>query len=326
VAGQHCNGIGRAVKEGITLPSSGGFEMTEVSILADYGDLCGECPIWDSDAGCLFWTDIAGSRFYRYHQLSNTHEIVREGLQISGFSLNQPGGFVVTNSKGIWLWDGDAGVSLIADQVSGSICQMNDCIADPAGRLYAGTSFYKADAEYERGKLIRVETNGAASIVDDGFHMPNGLGFSPDSKTLYFTDSVMRCIYAYDYESTNGDLSRRRIVVTVPDTEGLPDGMTVDSAGFIWSAQWYGSCVVRYDPDGKVERRIPIPAKQTSAIAFGGEDLTDIFVTSAGKSEPMPIMPPGYRADSGYFGGRLYHLNLDFQGKAEFKSSIALPG
>lgn len=302
----------------------GVHEMTEISILADYGDLCGECPVWDGDAACLFWTDIAGSRFYRYRPSSNRHEILREGLQISGFRVNQPGGFVITNSKGIWLWDGTSLVRSIASQVSGSTCQMNDCIADPVGRLYAGTSFYKPNAEYELGKLIRVETNGEATIVDDGFHMANGLGFSPDCKTLYFTDSVMRCIYAYDYKATNGEISRRRVVVKVPDTEGLPDGMTVDSAGFIWSAQWYGGCVVRYDPDGKVERRIPIPAKQTSAIAFGGEDLMDIFITSAGNSGPTPIMPPGYCADSGYFGGRLYHLKLDIQGKPEFKASIAL--
>lgn len=298
-------------------------DVTEISILADFGDLCGECPVWDDRAACLFWTDIAGSRFYRYRPSVNRAEILWEGLPISGFRLNHPGGFVITNSQGIWLWDGAELIRPIATQVSGSSCQMNDCIADPVGRLYAGTCFYKPNEKYERGKLLRVDTNGETTIVDEGFHMPNGLGFSPDRKTLYFTDSVMRCIYAYDYQATSGEIGRRRIFVKVPDTEGLPDGMAVDSAGFIWSAQWYGSCVVRYDPDGKVERRVPIPAKQTSAIAFGGDDMTDMFITSAGRSERLPIMPSGYCADSGYFGGRLYHLNLNIQGKPEFKTAIA---
>ena len=100
--------------------------------------------------------------------------------------------------------------------------------------------------------------------------------------------------------------------------------MTVDSEGFIWSAQWYGSCVVRYDPDGKVERRITTPAKQTSSITFGGKDLTDIFITSAGQSEPLPIMPPNYDPYSGYVGGQLYHVNLDIPGKKEFRTNISV--
>jgi D-xylonolactonase len=215
-------------------------------------------------------------------------------------------------------------VKLIAGEVDGSKLQVNDCIADPAGRLYAGTCFYDPSTEYELGKLVRVDTNGNTSIVDDGIQMANGLGFSPDLSTLYFTDSGLRRIYAYDYKVTTGEVSNRRIVVQVPNTEGLPDGMTVDSEGFIWSAQWYGSAVVRYDPDGAVERRIDTPAKQTSAIAFGGDDLTDIFITSAGKSGALPIMPPGYDPQTGYIGGRLYQLNLGINGKPEHRADISI--
>ncbi len=295
--------------------------MSEVAVIADYGDLCGECPVWDG-AGSLFWTDIAGCRFYRYHQSSGRHEIVREGLQINGFRLNRPGGFVITNAGGVWLWDGAGTVRLIAEEVDGSKLQLNDCIADPVGRLYAGTCFYDPNAEYDMGKLIRVDTDGKAAIVDEGFHMANGLGFSPDCSILYFTDSGARCIYAYDYQLHNGEIRNRRVVVQVPDTEGLPDGMTVDSEGFIWSAQWFGGCVVRYDPEGSIEQRISIPAKQTSAIAFGGDDLTDIFITSAAKSGSLPIMPPGYDAQAGYIGGRLYHLNLGIKGKPEYLAAI----
>jgi D-xylono/L-arabinono-1,4-lactonase len=297
--------------------------MPELTVIADYGDLCGECPVWDG-AGSLFWTDIAGRRFYRYHQQSGRHEIVHEGLEINGFRLNQPVGFVITNSSGVWLWDGVDTIRQIADVVDGSKLQCNDCIADPVGRLYVGTCFYRPDAEYEMGKLIRVDTDGKVSIVDEGFQMANGLGFSPDCSTLYFTDSGTRSIYAYDYQTQTGRIRNRRVVVQVPDTEGLPDGMTVDSEGFIWSAQWYGSSVVRYDPDGKVERRVSTPAKQTSAIAFGGQDLTNIFITSAAKSGALPIMPPGYDPASGYIGGRLYHLNLGIKGKAEFQTTISI--
>jgi len=200
---------------------------------------------------------------------------------------------------------------------------MNDAIADPEGRFFAGSWFYDPTKEYELGKLIRVDTDGSAHVVDDGIHLANGLAFSPDGTTLYFTDSAARRIYAYDYDRSTGNIQNRRVIVQVPASEGLPDGLTVDAAGFLWSAQWYGSCVVRYDPDGKVERRIEVPAKQTSSVAFGGEELTDIFITSAAKSEPMPVMPEGYDAVSGYFGGRLYRVNLGIAGKTDYRANIS---
>ena len=240
--------------------------MSEVSVVADYRDLCGEGPVWDPDSGCLYWTDIDGQRFYRYDHVNDQHEVVKHGLEIAGYALNQPGGFVIANSDGIWLWDGADDLQLIVSQVEGAKCQMNDAIADPEGRFFAGSNFYHPDQTYELGKLIRVDRDGTAHVADDGFQLPNGLAFSPDEKTMYFTDSAARRIYAYDYDRRTGDLRNRKILVQVPDEDGLPDGLTVDAEGFLWSAQWYGSCVVRYDPDGKVERRI-VNSSQTSLFA-----------------------------------------------------------
>jgi D-xylonolactonase len=141
---------------------------------------------------------------------------------------------------------------------------------------------------------------------------------------MYFADSVARRIYAYDYDRRTGGLGNRRVLVRVPDNEGLPDGLTVDAEGFLWSAQWYGGCVVRYDPDGKEERRIRFPAKQVSSVAFGGKDLNDIFVTSAGKSWPSPVMPKSYDPVSGNFGGQLYCVNLGIQGKPDYRADIRI--
>jgi len=296
----------------------------EVTVLADYDDLCGEGPLWDPTEACLFWTDNTGARFYRYDWSQRSHRIVKQGLEINGFALNQPGGFVVTNNSGIWLWDGCDRLDLIAAEVEGSRCQMNDCIADPEGRLYAGSYFYDPAKDYPLGKLIRVDTDGGAHIVDEGFHISNGLAWSPDAKYLYFTDSAARRIYQYDYDRASGNLRNRRVLITVPENEGLPDGLKVDAEGYLWSAQWYGGCIVRYDPDGRPERRVSIPAKQTSSLAFGGPDLTDIFITSAARSEPMPVMPPGYDPDSGHFGGELYHVNLGIAGRPEYRARISI--
>jgi D-xylonolactonase len=280
--------------------------------------------MWDPDTGCLYWTDQEAHKFYRYHQASNKHEIVKQRLEITGYCMNRSGGFVVANSRGIWLWDGADDLRLIADQVENTKCQMNDAIADPEGRFFAGSNFYDPGKEYELGKLIRVDTDGTVHVADEGFHLSNGLAFSPDETIMYFTDSVARRIYAYDYDRRTGDLGNRRVLVRVPDDEGLPDGLTVDAEGFLWSAQWYGGCVVRYDPEGKVERRIKFPAKQVSSIAFGGKDLSDIFVTSASKTWPSPAMPKSYDPVSGNFGGQLYCVNLGIQGKPDYRADIRL--
>ncbi|MGA2632523.1 MAG: SMP-30/gluconolactonase/LRE family protein [Terriglobia bacterium] len=298
--------------------------MPELKVIADYGDLCGEGPLWDFRSNQLYWTDITGQKFYCYDWTTRKHRLVKEGWEVSGCAFNAPGGYVVVNSAGVWLWDGAGEPRLVAAEADGNKCQMNDCIADSAGRLVAGSYFYDPSKEYPLGKLFSVATDGKVRVVDEGFHIANGLGFSPDGKTLYFTDSAARIIYAYDYDVATGTPRNRRVFVKVPNTSGLPDGLTVDAAGFVWSAEWYGSCIVRYDPAGKVELRIATPAKQTSSLAFGGPDLTDIFITSAGKSEPMPVMPPGYDPNTGYFGGALYHVNLGVPGRKEHLANIRL--
>ena len=295
-----------------------------IEIVADYQDQCGECPVWCPQRNILYWTDCTGRRFYEFDGIR--HRIVRSGFQVNGFRLHRQGGFVVANNDGVWYWDGVGEPTLIAAEAEGEPCQLNDCIADSQGRLYSGSCFYDPQADYPLGKLIRIDLDGTARILDDGFHLANGLGFSLDDRTLYFTDTAARTIYAYDYDPATGDVKNRRVLVKVPSDEGLPDGMTVDSEGFVWSAQWYGSCVVRYDPDGKPERRISTPAKQTSCVTFGGPDLTDLFITSAAKSEPMPIMPPGYDPDQGFFGGPLYRVRLDIVGQVQAQANIKKPG
>ncbi len=296
--------------------------MAEIQIVANYGDLCGEGPLWDEISGSLYWIDATGQKFYRYHPMSRRSEILKEGLEIYGFAFDDSKNFIITNTSGIWLWDGQKDPTLIAAEAQGIKCQMNDCIADPEGRLFAGSFYYDPTCSYPLGYLMRIDPDHTIHVVDEGIHLANGLGFSPDEMTLYFTDTVARIIYAYDYERTTGQVKNRRVFVKVSEEQGIPDGLTVDAEGFVWSAQWYGSCVVRYDPEGKEERRIQFPAKQVSSLTFGGESLTDLFVTSAGKSEPMPVMPPGYDPSTGPMGGQLFQISLDIQGKAEFRANL----
>jgi sugar lactone lactonase YvrE len=295
----------------------------EVQIAADTADLCGENPIWNETTGCVYWTDQSGLRFHRFNPTSCEYRLLRSTLQINGFRFNQAGGFVMTNDSGVWLWDGLGELLLLASEADGQACRLNDCVADPEGRLFTGSNFYRPDQEYALGNLFRVDTNGRVSVVDEGIHLSNGLAFSTDFAQLYLADSAARRIYAYDYDRLSGYIRNRRVLVQVPSTQGLPDGLIVDAEGFLWSAQWYGSAIVRYDPDGTIERRISIPAKQVSSLCFGGPDLADLYVTTAGESWPAPIMPQGYDPVHGFFGGPLYRLKPGVQGQPALKANIS---
>jgi sugar lactone lactonase YvrE len=289
--------------------------MSDPVPVAAAGDLCGECPLWDPAARSLFWTDCVGLQFRRLDWSSGQYETLRRGIEIYGFRRNRPGGFVVTNPAGVWTWDGGGDLAPVAEEAAGARLQLNDCTADSAGRLLTASFFYDTANQYPPGRLLRVDTDGQVTVLDEGFHLSNGLGLSPDERTLYFADSATRRIWAYDYDVRGGSARNRRIFVEVPATEGIPDGLSVDAEGFVWSAQWYGGCVVRYDPDGREERRLAVPAKQTSSVTFGGPDLTDLFITTAAKSEAMPLMPPGYDPNAGPFGGALYRVSTGIRGQ-----------
>jgi sugar lactone lactonase YvrE len=278
-----------------------------------------ESPIWDYKKRILLWTDLMQGFLYWY--CPETAEIVKfaENKKVCGFSLAKDGLFCAC-IDGLYFWDEEKGFRLFADYYNNELLKCNDAIADIKGRFLFGTVYYtqeNCNGDYPLGKLYKVENDGSVCVLDEGFHHVNGLGFSPDNKTFYFTDTVLRVIYAYDYNVLNGTVMNRRVFAEVPGDEGIPDGLTVDAKGFVWSAQWYGGCIVRYDPDGKVERRVHLPVKQVSSLIFGGVDMTDIFITTAGKSVKLNIAPKGYDFYSPNIGGQVFKFNCGIEGKHE---------
>ena len=295
-----------------------------IEVVADYGDLCGEGPLWDDKKQILYWTDIDGKKSYRYLWNECRHEFVQKGFQVNGWTMQESDGFVVTNSSGIWLWNPPAEPILLASELDGKDCVMNDCIADPEGRVYSGSYHYNPTGVAAPSYLFRIDTDGSVHVADEGIQFSNGLAFSADCNTLYFSDSVARCIYSYNWERETGNLSNRRVFVRVPREHGFPDGLTVDAEGFVWCAQWFGARITRYDPDGKVQRIVTFPATQTSSLAFGGPDLDTIFVTSAALSNMLAEAPRGYDPDKVLVGGRLYRMRSDVQGRREYRSRIRM--
>jgi sugar lactone lactonase YvrE len=294
----------------------------DLEIVARDENLCGEGPIWDAARRRLIWTDISSNLVYALVPASGEKRIISRDLMVSGIALNRTGDLVFIGSDGLFLWrENGLNRPLLADPTDQPLC-FNDFIADLKGRLYAGTYYWGPAGMQKHGSLYLIEPTGAMRCMDEGIELSNGLGFSPGNRLLYYADSAARAIYAYDVDAETGALSCRRVFVRVPAEEGIPDGLTVDSDGYIWCALWYGAQVVRYDPDGAVERRIDLPVKQVSSVALGGDDLTDLFITTAGESWPSDLAPPGYDFRNSNMGGSLYRIRVETPGKPEHQANF----
>ncbi|MBI2193947.1 MAG: SMP-30/gluconolactonase/LRE family protein [Planctomycetes bacterium] len=290
--------------------------------IAQDGNRCGEAPLWDFRRQRMVWTDIESSVVYAYDPARGEKSVINRGLMVAGIALNRDNSLVFAGSTGLHLWRCQDDFRTLATKHEGEAFFFNDILAGPHGRLYAGTVYWGPEGMQKSGKLYLFNTRGHARVVDDGIQLSNGLGLSPDDRTLYYADSAVRKIFAYDADGRTGSLSNKRVFVTVPGDEGLPDGLTIDAQGFVWCAQWYGGQVVRYDPEGRVERRIPMPVTQVSSLAFGGPDLTDLYITTAADSWPSKLAPPGYDFNVPCIGGSFYRLRLGIQGRREHVSSM----
>lgn len=294
-----------------------------IEVVADLQNKCGEAPTWDPRGNRVVWTDNETENTYQYSLVTGKAEVLSQGITVGGIALNKPGGFVFAGFGGLHVWRGPGDYRTVATEFEGERLQFNDMLADPAGRVYAGTLYWGTDGMEKHGKLYLFSPDGSGRVVQDGVELSNGLSFSPDNRTLYYADSSARKIYAYEVNAATGDLSNRRTAVDVPREDGIPDGITVDAAGFIWCAMWYGSQIVRYDPQGKIERRIRMPVQQVSSLTFAGPDLTDLYVTSAGSSWKGDYAPIGYNFDAPNIGGPLYRIRTEIQGKLDPAANFA---
>ena len=283
----------------------------------------GEGPVWNPDEKKVYWTDIAGGRLFKFDPETGSNETIHNGVSVGGYRFNEGGGLVLGTWEGIWLWNSDEDYKVLkegkVDGTDGPV-RINDATSGPDGSFYGGTDRvgWKDDA------VFRLNTDGSVDVIDEGVELCNGMGFSPDLLEFYSTDTIKKTIYKWDYNATSKAITNKRVLVKY-EGDGITDGMTVDSEGFIWSAIWWGSKVIRFDPEGKVEREVHFPATQTSCPMFGGEDLNELYVTTAGADfggEPTGIEPPGYDF-SAYRGGDLFKATLDIQGKPEYKTKFS---
>lgn len=281
-------------------------------LVADYACFIGEGPLWHPMEQRLYWLDINRGRMFRYHQASGEHEQCYEGDIVGGFTIQEDGALLLFMARGsVKIWRENELTTVIDEILEERDSRFNDVIADPAGRVFCGSM----SSEKHPGSLYQLNTDGSLRKLLDGIGCSNGLGFTPDLKYIYYTDSVSQTISLFNYDKMTGSISNKRIFIHNPEETGVPDGLTVDAQGHIWSARWDGGCLIRYTPEGVEDLRISFPAKKVSSVTFGGPDYTDIYVTTAGGDD---------RGQEGPGAGGLFHLNLGIRGRPEFLSRVGI--
>ena len=281
-------------------------------LMADYRCETGEGPLWHPMERQVYWSDIPQGRIFRLNPFSRRHEQIYEGRIVGGYTIQSDGSLLLFMDRGsVAVWR-DGKLEYLVNEMEGETDnRFNDVAADPAGRVFCGTM----PTDTRSATLYRMDTDGSITTVLEGVGLSNGIGFSPDQKQMYYTDSLARKIYIFDYDIDSGDITNQRVFVETPDDGSIPDGMTVDAEGYVWGARWDGSSLYRYNPDGEQVVQIQFPAKKVSSVIFGGVDLTDMYVTTAGG---------GNKAEEGPGAGGLFRLNVGIQGKPEFLSRVGL--
>jgi sugar lactone lactonase YvrE len=266
-----------------------------------------ENPLWRAEDNALYWTDIEAGKLFRYHAASGVHETIYEGESVGGFTFQEDGALLLFRVRDIALLRNDGSVqSIIPFQREGAV-RFNDVIADPEGRVFAGTIGRTSTS----GGLYRLDPDGMITELFTGTGCSNGMGFSPDLSAFYWSCTTTRRIFRFRYDRATGELSNREIFHEVAEGEGMPDGLCVDTSGSVWSARWEGYRIVKYSALGAIVGEIKFPVAKVTSMCFGGRDLDTLFVTTAGGS-----------AESESQDGGIYAVPLPSLGLPEFRSRL----
>lgn len=244
--------------------------------------MVGEGPVWDEAEQALYFIDIVGKIVHRYDFVSQkTRSWDVPGI-IGSMALREQGGAIISLADGIHALDFETGettpIAIAEDRHPRA--QFNDGKVDRRGRFLVGSTDSSLTDTQPLGNVYRLDRDHSLTTLDKGIHISNGPCWSPDNKVLYFSDSLIHAIYAYDYDIETGEVVGRRLFAETKDLGGIPDGATVDADGLMWIAICEGRKIVAYRPDGKIERIVETPMDLPSSVMFGGPNLDLMFVTS----------------------------------------------
>ena len=281
----------------------------------------GEGPIWNAECRRLFWTDIFNKTIWVYDPAAGSSSIFWTGeYKVGGFAFTRSGDMVLCTDRGVYLQRLKALKSpngepeLLFDIPLAENEMFNDITVYPEGRIYAGT--IKRPDFTNIGKLYRLEKGRKPEVVLEGLHCSNGMTFSLDEKYFFHTDSLMHRITKYEYDRRTGSIKKPSVYFQGIREMGLPDGITLDAENHVWVAFWGGSCIRRIDPSGAVDTHIAVPAKQPSSVMFGGDELNELYITSA--AENADNIKTGFCKDGSFSGGQVYRLRPGVNGRKEW--------
>ena len=253
----------------------------DVQCVTQTRSLLGEGPIWSPRDGNLYWVDILTPSVHCYDVVKGQDNESKIGSMVSIAIPKATGGLLVATPGGLMTLD-------LEQKTLQPFChpeserpgnRYNDGKCDRMGRLWIGSMDMGAAAH--RGNLFRVDPDGSWKKMDSGFTVANGLGWSPDNRRMYFTDTPRRTIYVYDFDLMAGTISNRRPFITLQSDDGTPDGLTVDEEGCLWVAVWDAWRISRFSPEGEELLRIRMPVPRPTSCCFGGPHLDTLYVTSA---------------------------------------------
>jgi sugar lactone lactonase YvrE len=268
--------------------------MTRWGALPVAASLLGESPFWHPDEGALYWCDIPGKRLNRWHPATATH---REWLFESEPAACAPlrGGRVLLACRdGLIRFDPTSGERqrLAAPPYDPAQQRFNDGKADPQGRFWVSTIF---EPRNRPGAALYRWADGVLQRMAGDITVGNGLAFSPDGRTMWWSDTTSHRIFAFDFDPVDGSLSRQRVLAEFPLKQpgqdlaaygGRPDGAAMDCEGCCWVAMFEGQRLLRLAPDGAVLQALPLPVRCPTMPCFGGPDLRTLFVTTSREKRP----------------------------------------
>ncbi len=296
--------------------------MAEAVCVSEVNCLLGESPIWSVDEQALYWIDVHNAMIHRLDPNSGETRNWPVETEIGSIGFADDGKLVAGTRMGFGAFDLETGtLDIIADpdcEKQWNTLRLNDGKVDRAGRYWCGSM--EDPGHGPKGTLYRFDPDGEFHEFETGIQIPNAICWSPDDRVMYFADSMESQVRAYDYDIATGQISNRRVFCEVAQGEGLPDGATVDAEGYFWSARIFGGRIVRYAPDGSVERVVELPTPQITCCAFGGPNLDVLYVTTASLGMDRDALA----ADP--LAGRTFAIDVGIRGLPEPRFGSGTPG
>jgi L-arabinonolactonase len=295
---------------------------SKIHIVGSHRAKLGESPVWSDRDSTLYWVDIDGSTVQALPWGCDEPEVWQVPGRPSCIALTpEPNRFVIGMGAGVIEFHSLSGQwnELVAMESTEGV-RMNDGRADAAGRLWMGSMDERSSDSpgFPAGHLFCIGLDGQVDVVMEGVATSNGLAFSPDQRTMYWTDTQDQVIWAFDYDVASGLATNRRVFFDCTPLPGKPDGACTDVDGCYWLACVYGWSVVRITPDGRVDRTIELPVEKPSMPAFAGPNLDTLVVTSISTGGRRPAAPGQSEA------GALLAVDVGVAGVAEPMCGVSL--